>query len=110
MPPPFTFPGIGRGVALALPFGVSTIIYGTAFGLLTSQAGLSVMEAVIMSAAVFSGTAQVAVMQSWSTAPALLPVFLTVLVVNARYILMGDRKSTRLNSSHSSVSRMPSSA
>ena len=31
-------------------------------------------------------------------------------IVSVLLLVMGDRKSTRLNSSHSSVSRMPSSA
>ena len=33
-----------------------------------------------------------------------------VFLENAKIGVIGDRKSTRLNSSHSSVSRMPSSA
>ena len=35
---------------------------------------------------------------------------LTVIVENERYLLHPDRKSTRLNSSHVALSRMPSSA
>lgn len=88
-PPPFTRQGILKGGRLALPFGVSSFIYGIAFGLMAGQVGLSVAEAVIMSAVVFSGTAQVAAVQAWATAPALLPLFVTVMIVNARYILMG---------------------
>lgn len=88
-PPPFTLAGILKGAKLAIPFGFSSLVYGIAFGLLAAQLGFSVLEAVAMSALVFSGTAQVAVLQAWSAAPALLPLFLTVLIVNSRYVLMG---------------------
>ena len=47
------------------------------------------VEATIMSATVFSGTAQMAVLQMWQTTLSLLPVFFTVLMMNTRYILMG---------------------
>lgn len=88
-PPTFTARGFARGVRLAIPFGISSIIYGLAFGLLAGQVGLSAGEAVLMSALVFSGTAQVAVLQAWSSAPVLAALFVTVIVANARYILMG---------------------
>ncbi len=41
-----------------------------------------------MSATVFSGSAQLAIVQTWTTAQALLPVFAAVVIANARYILM----------------------
>ncbi len=85
----FTWGGVKRGIAIALPFGASSVIYGLGFGVLAAQVGLSVAEAVIMSALVFSGTAQLAILQTWSAAPALLPIFATVMIANARYILMG---------------------
>jgi predicted branched-subunit amino acid permease len=86
--PTFTWAGVKRGIAIALPFGASSVIYGLGFGVLASQVGLSVLEAVIMSALVFSGTAQLAIVQSWTAGLALLPVFATVMLANARYILM----------------------
>ena len=84
----FTAAGVRRGMALAIPFGGSSLIYGLGFGVLASQMGLSVAEAVVMGALVFSGTAQFAVVQAWGTGPALVAVFATVLVANARYFLM----------------------
>src|SRR3546814_18833891 len=42
-----------------------------------------------MSAAVYSGSAQIAALQAWSSAPLLLPLAATILVMNARYILYG---------------------
>ncbi len=81
--------GLWRGVRLSLPFCASSIIYGIAFGLLATGVGLSKLEAVLMSVLVFSGSAQVVVLQAWASHPALLPVFVTVLVANLRYLLMG---------------------
>ena len=39
-----------------------------------------------------------------------LSIYLTALTVISTRVRLGDRKSTRLNSSHSGESRMPSSA
>lgn len=83
-----TFAGTRKGFVLALPFGASSVLYGVGFGVLAAQAGLSVLEGVAMSATVFSGTAQIAILQAWSSSQALLALFATVMVVNSRYILM----------------------
>ena len=81
--------GLLRGARLSLPFCASSIVYGLAFGLLAEGAGLSSLEAVIMSVLVFSGSAQVVVLQTWTDHPALLAIFITVLLANMRYVLMG---------------------
>lgn len=81
--------GIATGARMALPFMVSSVIYGIAFGLMAQAVGLSNLEATLMSALVFSGTAQVAVLQAWSMTGGLVAPFLIVLVANVRYILMG---------------------
>ena len=83
-----TLAGARKGFVIALPFGASSVLYGLGFGVLAAQVGLSVLEAVVMSAAVFSGTAQIAILQAWSSSQALLALFATVMVVNSRYILM----------------------
>ncbi len=80
--------GLRRGALLALPFSASSVVYGVAFGLLATGTGLTKLEAVLMSALVFSGSAQVAVLQTWTQNVALLAVFITVLVANIRYVLM----------------------
>ncbi len=87
--PAMTVAGVRRGARMALPFCASSVVYGLAFGLLAAGVGLSTAEAVAMSALVFSGTAQVAVIQAWSAQLSVLAVFVTVLVANVRYILMG---------------------
>jgi 4-azaleucine resistance transporter AzlC len=65
------------------------VVYGMVFGVLAATAKLSVLEAVLMSAAVYSGSAQLAALQSWSGAGLILPLVLTVLMINARYVLYG---------------------
>jgi predicted branched-subunit amino acid permease len=84
-----TWGGVGRGFKLALPFGASSVLYGLGFGVLAAQVGLHVIEAVVMSATVFSGTAQIAVLQTWAASQVMLALFAIVMVVNSRYVLMG---------------------
>lgn len=81
--------GLGRGVRFSLPFCASSIVYGLAFGLLAMGAGLSATESLLMSSLVFSGSAQVVVLQTWADHPSLVAIFVAVLVANVRYILMG---------------------
>jgi predicted branched-subunit amino acid permease len=88
-PVTLTLQGVRRGALVALPFCASSVIYGLAFGLLAAGVGLSTAEAVAMSVLVFSGSAQVAVVQAWSNQTSLLLVFVTVFVANVRYVLMG---------------------
>lgn len=86
--PALTFAGLRRGALLSLPFSVSSIVYGVAFGLLATGASLTTVQAVAMSALIFSGSAQVPVVQAWAEHPTLAAVFVTVLVANVRYLLM----------------------
>jgi predicted branched-subunit amino acid permease len=92
-----TLAGMREGFRLALPFGASSVLYGLGFGVLAAQVGLTVVEAVVMSATVFSGTAQIAVLQAWSSTQAVLAMFAIVMVVNARYILMSAALRTWLS-------------
>ena len=59
-PVPFTTEGIRRGIVQAYPLFFASLTYGVAFGLLAREVGLSVLEALLMSAAVYSGSAQIA--------------------------------------------------
>ena len=105
-----TLAGIGRGARMAAAFGAGSVMYGLAFGVLAGQTGLSAAEAVIMSVLVFSGTAQVAVLQNWSAAPQMVALFVTVLVVNSRYLLMGAALRPwlgRLGAVRASLSLLP---
>ncbi|MCU0829099.1 MAG: AzlC family ABC transporter permease [Tabrizicola sp.] len=86
----FSFDGFRRGVRDGLPLGVSIFAYGLGFGLVAAQAGFSVAKAVATSAAIYSGSAQLAAVNLLQTGEATLwALFATILVINARYILFG---------------------
>ena len=42
--PPFTWAGFRHGALLSLAFGASSFVYGIAFGVLASEAGLGLVE------------------------------------------------------------------
>ena len=87
--PPFTRRGIRHGFLRAQPLAWSVLLYGMMFGVLASSAALSALESLLMSALVYSGSAQMAALQGWSGAPQILPIVVTILIMNARYILYG---------------------
>jgi predicted branched-subunit amino acid permease len=80
--------GTARGIATGLPMLGSGFVYGLAFGTLAASAGLSFIESVLMSVLVFSGTAQIAVVQIWSSQPSALAAGVIVLIANVRYVLL----------------------
>lgn len=86
--PSITASGIALGLRQGAPLAVSGFIYGLAFGSLAATMGLSLLEATLMSVLVFSGTAQIAVVQIWPSHPGLIPAALIVLIANVRYTLM----------------------
>lgn len=86
---PFTAAGVRLGFIRALPLAIGTFVYGIVFGVLAGEAKRSALEAVLMSAVVYSGSAQIAALQGWSTSPLLVPLFATILLTNARYLLYG---------------------
>ena len=79
-----------------------------AWGLMTGvamvQAGLGVPMAVAMTLLVYGGSAQLAAIPLLAAQVPAWVILATAFCVNL------DRKSTRLNSSHTDISRMPSSA
>lgn len=88
-PPPFTFGGFKAGAIGAGPMIPGVILFGLSFGVISGTAGLTPIEAALMSAWVNAGTAQMASMQAWSDPVPILAVFLTTLAMNARYLLLG---------------------
>lgn len=85
----FTAAGFRRGYTSAQPMAVGVFAYAVTFGLLASDAGLSVLEAMFMSALVYSGTAQVATVGTLATGAAIVAGVVTVVMLNARYMLYG---------------------
>lgn len=85
----FTRAGVRRGFIAGQALAPGTLLYAVVFGVLASERGLAWLQALAMSVFVYSGSAQLAVLQGWSQAPLVLPLVFTVLVINARYVLYG---------------------
>ncbi len=85
---------VWRGEATAalravVPVLASMIPFALLIGFLARDAGLSTLEALLMSAMVFAGSAQLIALDLWSWPVPVASLALTAFIVNARHILMG---------------------
>lgn len=87
--PEFSLAAVRQGFWRLLPLSLFVAVFGLAFGLAAVQAGLTVTEILVMSATVFGGTAQFAVLEMWGVEVPLLPLLATTLAIQARMLLMG---------------------
>jgi 4-azaleucine resistance transporter AzlC len=85
----FTFAGVTNGIRRSLPIGLSVFAYGLVFGVLARQAGLSLVEAALMSGWVFAGASQFVALDLWVSPLPVPTLILTTLVLNLRHVLMG---------------------
>jgi 4-azaleucine resistance transporter AzlC len=90
----FSLSGIRRGVLASQPLALGVLAYGMAFGLLARKAELSLLEALLMSGMVFSGSAQLVAVNAMTggivpTGIAAVTVAGIILLLNARYLLYG---------------------
>lgn len=88
----FTLNGVWRGIRRTAGLNLGIFFYGLAFGLVAAQAKLTTLQAVAMSAVVYSGSAQLAAVGVLAAGAASLvalawALVATILVMNARYIL-----------------------
>lgn len=77
------------GFQQLLPISLFVAAFGTAFGLAATQMGLSNNNILLMSAFVFAGASQFAVLELWGAQVSIIPVLVTVFAINARHLLMG---------------------
>lgn len=91
-----TIQGVWRGTRKLFALALFVIPFGMAFGVAAIESGLSVMQATMMSVLVFSGAAQFASLDIWSSASA-LSLMLVALAVSARHILLGASLSPWIN-------------
>lgn len=84
-----TRPLVWAGFRQMTPIAAFVLVFGAAFGLAATQHGLHAGWAVAMSALVFAGAAQFAVLDLWGSQVPVLPLVLTVFAINARHLLMG---------------------
>ena len=92
MAAPYTLSGSLHGARLCLPLMPGVLVFGAAFGTAAAQKGLSLWEAVGLSAFVFAGAAQMVGLEMWRdvwTPSTLLGLVVVTATINARMILMG---------------------
>jgi predicted branched-subunit amino acid permease len=90
--PLLTRAGIRQGARLCLPLIPGTIAMSAAFGTIAAQKGMTLVEAVLMSALLFAGASQLVAMEVWNnvwTFGTIMTLVLVTATVNMRYILMG---------------------
>jgi 4-azaleucine resistance transporter AzlC len=85
----FSAKGVVAGARQCVPVALSVFAYGLVFGVLARQAGLSPLEAILMSALVFAGSSQFVALGLWAMPLPVGALILTTLVVNLRHILLG---------------------
>ncbi|GLQ54177.1 AzlC family ABC transporter permease [Devosia nitrariae] len=88
---PSAYQDLARGARACLPVCISVAAYGLVWGVLAGQAGLSVLEVLLMSGLVFAGSSQFVALDLWTGNPAALPIgalVLAVAIVNLRYVLL----------------------
>jgi len=85
----FSWTGLRNGFLQCVPVAVGVAGYGVVFGVLAREAGLSVVEATLMSATVLAGAAQLIAVELWAAPVPVVALLGTTLVVNLRYVLMG---------------------
>ena len=75
-----------------LPLMPGLFAFGMAFGTVAARQGFSLFDAVVMSALVFSGVAQIIVVDAWPrelTASAIFAIAVVTFVICSRFLLIG---------------------
>ncbi len=85
----FTRAGALSGARDAIPLALSGAAFGVVFGIAAREAGLSLVEATLMSALTFAGSSQFVAIGIWGSPVPIFAVVMATLIVNARHLLMG---------------------
>ena len=85
----FTRAGIARGLRAATPLVIGTFPFGLVVGVISDAKGLSLLEALLMSALVFAGSSQLLALDLWTEPAPVVAATLAALVVNCRMAPMG---------------------
>ncbi|MGM0700842.1 MAG: AzlC family ABC transporter permease [Pseudomonadota bacterium] len=80
---------VWEGFKELLPISLFVIVFGAAFGLAATQAGLNDASIIAMSALVFAGASQFAALELWGPQVPFFTLMATVFAINARHLLMG---------------------
>jgi 4-azaleucine resistance transporter AzlC len=79
----------GEGLRSALPLIVPTLLIGASFGVAAQTAGWGMVAPVVMSAIVFAGSAQFAVLSVLGAGGGVLAAVAAGVLVNTRFLAMG---------------------
>ena len=85
----FTSAGVWRGFIAVQPLAFGVFVYGVTFGLLSVGSGLSGVDAAMLSAGVYSGSAQTLAVGALASGAGLGATAMSVALLNARYIFFG---------------------
>ena len=85
----FTRHGVLRGARASLPLWIGMVPFGLVIGVLADAKGLTFLEAVLMSAIVYAGAAQLLVLELWTDPAPILAATIAAFVVNIRMAPMG---------------------
>jgi 4-azaleucine resistance transporter AzlC len=85
----FTAAGAFAGARQASPLMASVFVYGIVFGVLARQAGMTLIETLLMSGLVSAGASQFIAVGLWAFPLPAMAIVLTTLIVNLRHLLMG---------------------
>lgn len=78
-----------RGAKANIPVAASAMAYGSVFGVLAAQKGLSWLDVQLMNSAIFAGASQFVMVDMWQQPLPIIEIALAVLVINLRYLLIG---------------------
>ena len=77
------------GIRKTIPLMIGVIPFGLAYGIMGSQAGLTIMEIALMSIVVFAGSAQFMAVGMISQNIGFLFIIFSTFLINLRHLLMG---------------------
>ncbi|MEL6792059.1 MAG: AzlC family ABC transporter permease [Pseudomonadota bacterium] len=86
-----------RGMRRLFPFGLFVIPFGVAYGIAATEAGMTPLQATVMSAFVFTAIAQFAALDFAGEPGAYLSMGLVALALSGRHIVMGAALSRPIN-------------
>lgn len=84
-----TWAGCRRGAMAILAVLPPVFVFGVAFGIAARGHGIEGWVAALMSAVVFAGASQFAVLDLWTKPIPWLPLLVATFAINARHILLG---------------------
>jgi predicted branched-subunit amino acid permease len=85
----FTRKGVRKGARIALPMIPAVLPFGLIIGVMSDAQGLSFLETILMSAAVFAGTSQLVALQVWTDPAPIFAATLACFIINLRLAPMG---------------------